>query len=144
MDSGGLVRMSIGGAHAFDIDWDNDGTHCSGAGSRWGVGVNFARTLDAGTLALDFTIKQMGEGETGTDLPVDVSVAGSAVGDDMFKAACSVTVTEHELIGEGGGTKSYRVSGNGSCADTAKGMGGGEVTIGDFEFTGSTSWPSDG
>ncbi len=144
-DGSGFVRMTIAGAHDFDVDWDNAGTLCTGAGSRWGVGVNFARTVDGATLSLNFTIKQMAEGATGTDLPVDVAVAGDAVGDDMFRAACTVTVTEHELIEDDGATKAYRVAGAGECAAPATGMvGGGQLTIGSFEFSGETDWPKEG
>ncbi len=143
-DDGGFVRMSITGEHTYDVDWSNAETLCTGAGSRWGVGVNFAHGVDGGTLILNFTIKQMAEGATGTDLPVDVAIAGDAVGDDMFKAACTVTVTEHELI-EDGAIKSYRVSGAGECTTPATGMvGGGQLTIGSFEFSGETDWPTEG
>lgn len=142
---GGFLRVSLSGAYAFEVDWPNEGTICHGAGTAYAVGVNFGRNLDEGkTLTVGFTIKELAEGETAEGLPVDVSIGGGAVDDDMFRApsgSCSVDIVEHERVEETPAGGVYRVTGRGSCDAPAPAMvGSGSLEIGEFEFSGTTGW----
>jgi hypothetical protein len=140
----GQLSTSISGALALDLDWDNEGTTCTGAGNRYLTPVEFSRTLEGGgTLVITLRIKGLPEGETGAGLASTVSITGDAVEMGMFETGdgtCSIDVTEHELV-QDGPERLYRVSGSGQCSTPVKSKYDDRVIeIGPFEFVGATRW----
>ena len=102
---------------------------------------------DQGSLILMFEVDSIGKGETG-EFSLGITISGQAVVElgaifTMPDGACTIKVTEHELLEQGMGGGTYRVAANGSCTEPASPMpmfGGDDLTVGDFGLITVAAW----
>ncbi len=143
-DGRGFFRARIGGSIKAELDWNNDGTECTGdTRPSGGVRMRFSHAFGkAGEqLVFVFGIPSLREGQPDRNLPVNLTVirqgAGQffgTTGDDK----CTIDALNQEaIVGIPHRSRSYRVIARGFCMQPAPSISGkGAVLLTRFDFSG--------
>lgn len=144
----GFLKAKLDGEINTAIDWANSGTTCEGMPRPNGRGLrlSFARTLgpDNHRLVIVFGVAQIGENQSGTQLPVNVTVIVEGAklifgtrGDDK----CLIDRLRSQPLGAAGHARVYRIEARGFCTQPARAvMGKGSVLLSTFDFAGQVSF----
>jgi hypothetical protein len=141
----GYLRARVSGAINAELDWNNDGTECTGAvrPTDGGIRLRFSHLeRDSGTkIVLVFGIANLREGQSAKTLPVNVTLMRegaaefySTQGDDK----CMLDeVRQSALVGIPHRARSYRVVARGFCTEPARAVRGeGAILVSRFDFAG--------
>jgi hypothetical protein len=141
----GYLRARVSGAINIELDWDNQGTECTGAvrPTDGGIRLRFSRLeRDSGTkIVFVFGIANLREGQSAKTLPVNVTLIRegaaefySTQGDDK----CMLDeVKQSVLVGIPHRARSYRVVARGFCTEPARAVRGeGAILVSRFDFAG--------
>jgi hypothetical protein len=146
MDRDGRLQGELFGAVRQTIDWRGEDLLCAGMIRPGGDGIRliFSRNSPSSTarLVLVIGIRDIGPGETGEDLPANVTLIDEATG-RFFNAQgierCWATVEEQQQLSEKPAAV-YRVDGELYCAGSLPSVNGSEsVTLDDVRFSGRLS-----
>ena len=146
MDRAGRLQGDLFGAVRQTIDWSGDELLCEGMIRPDGNGIRliFSRNSTSSTarLVLVIGIDDLGPGETGEDLPANVTLIDEATG-RFFNAQeierCWATVEEQRQL-TNDPVAIYRVDGELYCAGSLPSVNGREsVTLDDVRFSGRLS-----
>ena len=146
MDRDGRLQGELFGAVRQTIDWRGEDLLCAGMIRPGGDGIRliFSRNSPSSTarLVLVIGIRDIGPGETGEDLPANVTLIDEATG-RFFNAQgierCWATVEEQQQLSEKPAVV-YRVDGELYCAGSLPSVNGSEsVTLDDVRFSGRLS-----
>ena len=146
----GYLRARLSGAMSTELNWGNDGTECTGAvrPTDGGIRMRFSRLDGPGKLVLVFGIKQLAEGKSARNVPVNVTLiregAGeffSTQGDDK----CTLDqVTQDVIVGIPHRSRTYRVTARGFCTEPARAVRGkGSVLLSRFDYSGRVDFGSE-
>jgi hypothetical protein len=140
----GYLRARVSGAMNIELDWDNQGTECTGAvrPTDGGIRLRFSHPERDGTkLVFVFGIANLREGQSAKTLPVNVTLIRegaaefySTQGDDK----CMLDeVKQSALVGIPHRARSYRVVARGFCTEPARAVRGeGAILVSRFDFAG--------
>ena len=146
MDRDGRLEGELFGAVRQTINWRGEDLLCEGMIRPGGDGIRliFSRNSPSSTarLVLVIGIRDIGPGETGEDLPANVTLIDEATG-RFFNAQgierCWATVEEQQQLSEKPAAV-YRVDGELYCAGSLPSVNGREsVTLDDVRFSGRLS-----
>jgi hypothetical protein len=147
----GYVRARLSGSIEAELDWDNEGTECTGAiRPDGGLRLRFSRfdPHAESKIVLVFGVANLKEGQSARSLPVNVTViregAGefySTQGDDK----CMLDeVRQAPLVGPPFRARTYRVVARGFCTEPARAVQGkGAILMSRFDFAGSVDFESE-
>jgi hypothetical protein len=143
-DGQGYFRARISGSIQSEINWDNDGTECTGATRpSGGVRVRFSHEFGkpGEQLVFLFGIPSLREGQPGRNLPVNLTVILQGEGKFFGTAGddkCAIDELRQEsIIGVPHRNRSYRIIARGFCIQPAPAIRGkGSVLLTRFDFSG--------
>lgn len=145
------MRARLSGAIDLELDWENDGTECTGAvrPTDGGVRMKFSRAAAGDSnIVLVFGIANLQEGRSAKSLPVNVTVIRegegefySTQGDDK----CMLDeVSQEAIVGVPHRSRSYRVIARGFCTEPARAVRGpGVVLMSRFDFAGRVDFETE-
>lgn len=146
MDRDGRLQGNLFGAVRQTIDWSGEDLLCEGMIRPGGDGIRliFSRNSTSSTarIVLVIGIGNLGPGETGEDLPANVTLIDEATG-RFFNAQgierCWATVHEQQQLSKNP-VAVYRVDGELYCAGSLPSVNGLEsVTLHEIRFSGRLS-----
>ncbi len=146
MDRDGRLQGNLFGAIRQTIDWSGEDLLCEGMIRPGGDGIRliFSRNSTSSTarIVLVIGIGNLGPGETGEDLPANVTLIDEATG-RFFNAQgierCWATVQEQQQLSKNP-VAVYRVDGELYCAGSLPSVNGLEsVTLHEIRFSGRLS-----
>lgn len=152
----GYLRARLRGAVDMDLDWKNADMECAGgprpSGNRIGKGVRVSiggpLRAQGRRIRIVFGISDVGEGQSGTTLPTNVTVlfegeqrVFATLGDDK----CTVDSLTQQRVGALGSEHAvYRVVARGFCLGPAASLSQGErVFLTSFDFAGRVEFDDD-
>lgn len=146
----GYLRARLSGVVSTELNWGNEGTECTGAvrPTDGGIRMRFSRPDGQGKLVLVFGIAQLREGQSATNVPVNVTLiregAGqffSTQGDDK----CTLdAVSQDAIVGIPHRSRSYRVTARGFCTKPARAVRGtGAVLLSRFDYAGRVDFETE-
>jgi len=147
MDRDGTLQGTLFGDLSQTIDWTGKDLLCDGMTRPDGVLLVFARrtTGQTGGLMLMIGIRQLKPGQTGVDLPANVTLINESSGifyNAQGRERCWVSISGQRAIPYARG-KAYRIDGELYCAGSLPAVnGGGSVTLDDVRFSGRLSLDS--
>jgi hypothetical protein len=104
-----------------------------------GIDVTYTPVDDPAIASVDLVIDEVTKGQTGADFPATVTVHHDD-GRAYTASDCTVAIDGHESRGPAEFGETFAVHGTGTCASAATESGGGNLTLGSFEFDVQVTW----
>ena len=147
-DDGQLIVALYGGIRA-EIDWQQDTLACTGMprpddeGARMRLSGPIGDVDEGRTLAFILGIPDLEMGQTGAELPTNVTLIEEGTGrffGTQDNSGCWTDVAKHEPITDSG-ERLYRIAGTLYCVSPlAELNGNASVTFTELTFTGRLNW----
>ncbi len=147
----GFLSMRLRGSIEAEIRWTEPGLDCTGMSRPDGRGlrIRFAGPLaTGGELAVVFAAPELGMGDSGRGVPVNVTLldaGGERIYGTQGDSRCVLDEVEQKaLVDSSLPPHSFRVSASGFCVAPARAMDGeGSVLLTRFDFTGLVTFRED-
>lgn len=149
-DGSGYLRTKIQGAVRLRVDWHNAELECAGSPrpNHRGVRISFAGPLahHGRRLRLIFGVASIGAGESGRDLPTNVTVIFQGerrLYSTLSQSKCTTDRLRQRLITRRPGRAIYRIEAHGFCIDPLTDLlGHDSIVMSRFDFVGRITYPS--
>lgn len=145
----GQFSGDLFGAIEVSVDWRNSGLECEGMPrpNQEGARLRFAGTAatndDTTELAFILAVPRLARGQTGAELPTNVTLIEEGSGTFFGTGdteSCWTDIHQHERIGNENSMK-FEIAGILYCvAPLAELNGMGSVTLRDVSFAGQVNW----
>jgi hypothetical protein len=139
----GFISMRLRGSIEQDVHWTEPALECTGMPRPDGKGlrVRFAGELAGGPLAVVFAAPDLGVGQSGKRVPVNLTLldgAGERIYGTQGDSRCEFDEVEQQPIeGSELPANSYRIRARGFCVAPARALDGeGSVLVTRFDFVG--------
>lgn len=147
----GYMTLRLQGSIEAELEWREPELECSGMSRPDGQGLRlrFSGPLPGeGRLSIVLAAASLGEGSSGNDIPVNVTLldeAGERIYATLGDRRCTLdSVSQVPLAGPGLPPRSFRVEGRGFCIDPARALDGdGALLLTRFDFAGRVTWRED-
>jgi hypothetical protein len=138
----------LDGALERRISWHAAEMRCTGMRRPDGVGIRLSFAGDAARahLVFVFGVPQLGEGASGTALPVNVTVIheGGALYGTQGADKCLLDHVEQTPLPVGAGGRRWRIAARGFCLEPARAVGAAPardaILLATFDFVGLLTW----
>lgn len=147
----GYLRARLSGSIGTELEWENEGTECTGAvRPDGGLRLRFGR-FDAASgskIVLVFGIADLKEGEAAHSVPVNVTIIREGTGEFYSTQGddkCMLDdVRQYALVGPPFRARTYRVVARGYCTEPARAVQGkGSILMSRFDFAGAVDFASE-